>query len=901
MGWQNDPVVENWQSDPVADAIPGKRPLTAAAAIPFISEDARQQIDQLLREARGGATQALMSPLQLAGASKLGLLPERGKATNEYIRQTYGVDPESFGTKAGRLGAEVVLGSPVIKGTGALLERVSPALGQTVKTGGFEVPAGVEGARKIGLMAAGGGIAGTASVLPFNPEDAVFGGGLGMVLAPAGRAVFGGLRDVFNMARYAPREIAENALLSVGGPELLNALNATRNLKTTPGYTPSVGERAAEGGLDNIALAALQDRLSRAPKAAQIQFDSIQKNMGYLQGQLARVEQELGQDITRLAPGDASRLTEVRNNLQRQLATEEQNFNALMTSLRGELPPNVAAAPGQSPGEVIQTRARDLQRKMRAEEVQPAYANAFKAAGDTALDVSPLAAAAQQALGRPLAEFAPESAPAVARVLARLEPRPIVETRVSARGRPQRVVTGETPPTMTLQELDDLRQAINSDIQAAKMSQSGLTPRQQGPLNALHAQIDDIIRNAPNLSDEAKQLYNTALETYRFRFAPAFKSPVTGRLLQDSAFGETRIMPADTVAAYFGGEAPTRQFFTTFGQDPQARAAFATGVEDLFRQKAVDNVTRRLNPDAAAAFLEQNAPKLQILEEAGIPIRQKLERIQTEAARITQGLDEVGQLRTVFGKETTQDVVQSLLSSPTDMRAALQRLSPDGKEAVQASVVQRIKNMLTGDSPDVGAAVKLLVDSEQSIKQVLGKEGFADLNDLVKRAGQVSQVSKDLAAALPQARVQPRIQQLALNMSPAEKADLATLAADIARFQRAEGLSAAGAAASRPAAERLGSEAAQQVGTAIPRDPLNAMTNLAMRLSRQLERRINDKTANELAVLMYQHPNEAIAALEKAMWRKEAQAMYSAMTGRKTVTAGVKAVQPYVDFREQQP
>lgn len=879
-----------------AESIPATR-TTVAEAIPFIPEDTRQQLGQTIRELRAGAAQALMTPAQITGAAPILGLPARGPETEAYLRAAYGVDPTTTAAKVGQIGTEVALGAPLVRGAGALLERVAPALGQSVKTAGFEIPETVSGLGGVGLRAAGGGLGAAIATAPFNPQDVMTAGPLGAVLAPAFRLALGGGRAVKNLFT-SPTEVAENALLAAAGPEGVNALRATQGMRTTPGYVPSVVERVVEGGVDNITLAALQDRIKRAPQAAQIQFDAVQKNMGYLRGQLDRIEQQLVQEGTQIAPADLTRLSEIRNNLQRQLAGEEQNLNSLMTSLRGELPAKQAYPEGAAPGEVLQSRAETLRNRMRAEEVQPAYKAAFEAAGSTKIDVAPLAAAARAALGRPLTEFAPESAPSVARVLARLEPTPIVETQVGPRGRPRRVTTGEAPPSMTLQDIDDLRKAINSDISMASRSQSGLTPAQVPELYALHRKIDEVIANAPNLSDDAKALYGRALETYRLRFAPAFKDNVTGRLLKDSMFGETRILPENTVAAYFKDPTDTRQFLTTFGQDPQARAAFTRGIQDMFRDAVVDPVTLRVKPDAAASFLQKNADKLQLLEESGIPIRQQLDRIQTESARLTQGLDEVASLRGgAYGQENPQDIVESLLGSASLMSDALRRLTPDGREAIQASVVQRVTNMISGDNPNIGSAVKLLSENSASIKQALGKGGFADLEELVKRAGQVRKVATEFER-LPDVRVMPKVQQLIGNFTREELTDLSSVAADIARFRRAEGLAAAGEAASRPAAQRLASEAADEASPIKGYNPLDQATQLAMRVSRNLRARIDDKAANELAVLMYNKPDEALAAMQRAMGRKERRTMFSGAVGRTTAATAPSAATPFVTFGE---
>lgn len=864
--------------------------LTVAEAIPFVSPETRAQIGQTIREARAGAAQAIMAPAQLLPefvTEKAGI-PKKGADTEAYLAEKFGIDPTTIAAKTGQIGTEMALGAPIIKGTGALVGRAAPGLGQAIRTGGFEIPADVTGAKSIGLRMAGGGIAGAASAAPFNPQDVMFGGPLGAILAPAGRLALGAARTAKGLFT-PPEQVAENALLSAGGEQTINALRATQGMRATPGYVPSVAERAVEGGVDNLALSTLQERIKRSTQAAQIQFDSIQKNMGYLQGQLDRIDQDLAQQGAALAPAEATRLSEIRNSLQRQIAGEERNLNALMASLKGTLPPKEAAAPGQAPGEILQTRAESLKQTARTQEVQPAYDAAFKAAGTVGIDVTPLAAAARNALGKPLAEFAPESMPAVARVLSQLEAEPVRQTFISSGGRPRSVVTGEAPPTMTLKELDALRKAINSDIASAQRSQAGLTSSQLPDLYALHKQIDEAVRNAPNLPTEAKDLYSKALETYRTRFAPAFKDNVTGRLLKDSAFGETRVLPENAVAAYMKDPLDTQQFISTFGSDPQARAALTQGVQGMFRDAVVDAATLRIKPDAAAKFLQDKAEQLQILERNGIPIRQQLERVQTEAARLTQGLDEIGALRGVYGRDNPQAVVEGLLKSPTQMNDALKRMSPEAKDALQASITQRVTNMISGADANVGQAVKFLADNSYSVKQAMGAGAFDDLKNLVERAGEVRKVSKELQASLPDVRVQPKIEKLTGTFTRDELTDLSSVAADIARFRRAEGLGAVGEAAARPAAQRLQTETVEQTSPIQGYNPLNKVTSLALRISRNLEKRIDDKAATELAVLMYRNPDEALAAMQRAAGRNQQRTMFSGAVGRATATGGVQA------------
>jgi hypothetical protein len=144
----------------------------------------------------------------------------------------------------------------------------------------------------------------------------------------------------------------------------------------------------------------------------------------------------------------------------------------------------------------------------------------------------------------------------------------------------------------------------------------------------------------------------------------------------------------------------------------------------------------------------------------------------------------------------------------------------------------------------------------------------------------------------------PKVQQLTGNFTQEELTDLASVAADIARYQRGEGLAALGIAAPRPAAQRLASEAAEQTSPIAGYSTLNQEVNLALRISQNLRQRINNRAANELAVLMHQKPDQALEAINAALARKERRTMFSGAAGRQTAIVAPQAAQPFVDFRE---
>ena len=180
-------------------------------------------------------------------------------------------------------------------------------------------------------------------------------------------------------------------------------------------------------------------------------------------------------------------------------------------------------------------------------------------------------------------------------------------------------------------------------------------------------------------------------------------------------------------------------FVTTFGKDPQARAAMATGVEDMFRAAVVDPVTQRVKPDAVARFMQNNEQGLNTLQQGGVNIRGRLEQVQQQAAALSKGFDSLEALRTQFGGETAQDVITNLLKEPSRMRAGLQRMDDSAKSALARETTDRVLRPISDGRPQ--DALKFLIDNKATASQALGGKGvYQDLVDLTEQAIQVQKV-----------------------------------------------------------------------------------------------------------------------------------------------------------------
>ena len=144
--------------------------------------------------------------------------------------------------------------------------------------------------------------------------------------------------------------------------------------------------------------------------------------------------------------------------------------------------------------------------------------------------------------------------------------------------------------------------------------------------------------------------------------------------------------------------------------------------------------------------------------------------------------------------------------------------------------------------------------------------------------------------------MQPKIAQLTGAFTQDQLTDLSVVAADISRFRRAEGLASIASETAGPKGQAIVTSAREAEGGVLPTNTLNTITNFALRVSKALEGRLNDKAANELAVLMYRNPEQVLDAIQRAAARKERRTMFSQRAGRFTAATIPPAAAPVVSF-----
>ena len=467
------------------------------------------------------------------------------------------------------------------------------------------------------------------------------------------------------------------------GDEIVNALRGKTQI--VPGTAPTAGEAAAPVG--SVGLSVLQARARQVPGAADTYASMEAQNIAARRAQESRA----------VAKFDAAK----------------QRFQGKID--RGL----VNITPGEAGGALIDA-AKAEQQAIKSNVIQPAYKAAFDAAGDSKIDVSKVVSEAERILDRKLSEFATETAPDTVRKLRSFVPK-VPETEAVSIGKAGfKTAKPPTPPRATpeatLLQLDDVRKAINADIAAASTSNAPMAATTLKNLRDLHRAIDDAVKASDTLSDDAKGLYQNALDTYRTEYAPRFKEGINANLFKQTSLKETKIKPEDVVSKYFQpkGESEAKDFLRLFGKNADAMKIARTGIEDLYRREVTD-AAGRVTTDSHASFMKKYAEPLKILDDAGMNITQRVGVVAKDAARLAK----IEELAKASGNK---------LGPPL----------PAGANSL--AVEKRIGELTKGFTPDQLSHVNAVRDDlirEGDYQRLVksGAEAGADLRSLASKAG----------------------------------------------------------------------------------------------------------------------------------------------------------------------
>ncbi len=858
------------------------------ALAPLVLDPAVEAVNRLFGTNLSTPSQALNNLLTKMGVAVPETAAERGTET-----VTRGVTTGIAGPAGvGRLLQTVTSPGSVAARTGAAIEA-----GGMGPTGA----AGLTGLRGVGVRAGAGGTSGLiGGVAAEGTPAGATGGALVGSLMPvvgAGARLVGNVWNSTIGPITKPIQKAEDVLFNAlgGTTEAGRAAQAgfARGGETagTPGMRYNLLEILDAGGVEpTVDLAVLTSRLANAGSPISDQVLQFQRQqVSALRQSLLQVNDQLR--VPMLTPARRSELEGVRDTMLARVDAEEAILNAAARA-KGEALPGPQAA-----GQAIAAQAEKLSKGLRETLITPAYKAAFESAGTAKTNIDGLVADAERVLGRPLSDFAPDTAPPIVRRIAELKNAPADQgpRLLGPDGKPF-----PRPARATLEELDSIRKAINATIADARRGTSTLSGVEVKQLQDLHSSVDRMVRESPAFSTETKQLYDKALANYRDIYAPRFRERTTGELLKPAMFGRMRIEPEKIVGAYLKDEGSADQFVRTFAGDPEAFSAMRDGLVTLARNEAMSNF--QFDPRKLQGWLQTNGKVIRKFEDAGMNVRGALAQVENEALQAKAALDNLATFRGPFQGKTADQMLTYITADPARMKLALERSNEQGKDAIRRVTAESL-NQLIETNPS--AALKTLNDEAQRRAYMVALPenivpGRNLINEFTERARlgiAAKQALADPTLAMPGAADQV-IRRSNLSL-PALQGLLKLAQDDIARIRRIDESATRGGATPRIGSLTKETSDSGLPALTIPSSSMSATTQAVLRALNSVDQAVNRKVNAELARVIYQNPEAAMLSIENAIKRAQA-AQRPARAARAAPAVGGVAGAAFTEERARQ-
>lgn len=661
-----------------------------------------------------------------------------------------------------------------------------------------------------------------------------------------------------------PQGVVVNKLAGLVDPtEAVNALQATQNMPVTPGAPPpTLTERLIQGGVANPGVADMQSGLRNASAdAAKEVFAIEQQRIGAIQAQIARIDAQVQNTAAALTPDQTAKLKTVRDSLLQNLADEQ----AKMTERAGRVAQVLPDIDPAIPGQAIQDRAGTLARETRANVVDPAYEAAYKEAGEGRINITAPVKRAQEIMGRTLSTMDASTVPEPIRKLLSFEnpPRPGEFIELAPNAGYTGPARPPAPPEVSLRELGEIRQALNTEWRTAKGSAAPDAATRARNLKTLIDELDGAMERSSGISDNAKALYGEALGVYAEKFAPRFRAGETGDMFRYTSQNRPVLAASETVPAYLKTPEGAQQFVKTFETDPGAVVAMRQGVTGWLRDAAIDKTTGFLDPAKLDQFIKQHGRQIDTLDKgSAASLRPAIEAVRDEARKVKTGLDALASDAARMKRpQDAAGLVDQALKSPVEMDFIRQRLSPPAREALAAELRNRALTSIKEGAPET--ALKYLTDNAKAIKTGIGKGAVKAYDDLVGLA----RFQKDLADVAKQAPKTdiPTVAKLQKTFTQAELTDLKVVADDLKRMRQADEL-AGNTNVERNKVKTLATEDAHAIGVSAKDAPafFTPVYTAIRNTIKKIEDRVNRKAVAEAVDLLYRDPDKLIPLLEAA-------------------------------------
>lgn len=573
-------------------------------------------------------------------------------------------------------------------------------------------------------------------------------------------------------AAFGSAKAAEDAIMQglVPSPadatdEILNQLKAVagqRMAKAQAAIQATTGRRMAE------AEAGQQQQLAGLQAAREQELGATGATQ---QASLAQLQaQQQQQRAAMLAEQEAARTAALGRREQRVnqlMAEQEQARNALARPIEPPAPPPelgaleqqraaLEAARGRvgaelpkvsqmEAGKPIVERADVLAKEAQENIVNPAYQKAF-ASHKGKIDMTSFA---DEAAG----EFP----------LGSLDLSPFPELRSKIKAHEKAVTQYElmvkagdkdaVPPKLklSLEEVNDLGKAINFGLRPDSLvSQSNIT---RGNLKFIKSNLESLIEK--NVSPETKQLLDEARQLAKTAKIEKFDQGVAGLMRRETAEGRERLLPEKVATEVLSKEQSAAEFVRSFGKDPDSVDNLRTAIQDLYRRDVVEP-KGAYDPEAHNRFMRKYGDKLDILDNAGLGIRDTLEAQASKASKIEseigevsgkiEGLNKVQKQQLDMLKQQQSQALESLAKSQKTALGAVKE--EEGKLFSQLSREQKATLGAT-DKQQRQAFAEMSAKQKEDLTGI--KQKFAAEEAAVTKKGKaerqfIEQQRKDMAA-----------------------------------------------------------------------------------------------------------------------------------------------------------
>lgn len=475
--------------------------------------------------------------------------------------------------------------------------------------------------------------------------------------------------------------------------------------------------------LDSPQLAAAFKQVTpRSPEVANELFLRSKATQEAQANQLAAAQQTLQQLEMQQRANSAQQLSQIQTDLQAALDVAE--------TAQRQVGAAVPRARQMEVGKQVTASREKLLAAAKAETGQ-LYTAAIESAGDTKFTIGNLISKAKTQAASTEAALDPRVAPNTSEILAQFKGKETVSPTSLFSG-----VVGEgartvTPPQVSMKEADEIMQSINRDLSALSGSFDSAANVARRNLTLLKTALkEDMSVGVPA---ETYDAYLKAQQAFMNRVDRPFRRGWVANLERQSATGEQLLPPSKITAEILKNEENASRFISSFSDDQKALDAVKNGVVDVYRKAVIKN--GKVDAAAHGRFLDKYNDQLDVLDSAGLGLRQRFEKISGKAADIQERAalaPEAAAAKTAAATKQQEEALGEINRVQRALTNAAGRVGvTENRLAQSAALDDRLKTL-----PDVRAAidrVKAQIETAESFDE-LAKAGGKSTQDLTKLA-----------------------------------------------------------------------------------------------------------------------------------------------------------------------